>query len=154
MREILFRGKRLDNGKWVYSGSLVHLDSTDGVKCNECFMPEGFASCQAAHDKYDNILSFNNLIMYKVDVQTIGQFTGIRDKNGKPIFEGDLLKTDLERPYNIVIFRNGCFLLNCNDGGEDYVDTIENLSSPDVAQDSYWEVIGNIYDNKELCKKQ
>jgi len=132
MREILFRGKRLDNGEWrqgflfkIWGKAFILWGTTNGI-------PN----------------------MTEVDPETVGQYTGIHDRNGKPIFEGDLIKTDLERPYNIVVFRNGCFLLNCNDGGEDYVDTIENLSSPDVAQDSYWEVIGNIYDNKELCKKQ
>lgn len=131
MREILFRGKRLDNGEWrqgflfkIWEKAFILWGTINGI-------PD----------------------MTEVDPETVGQYTGIHDRNGKPIFEGDFVKTDLERPYNIVVFRNGCFLFNCNDGGEDYFDTIENLSGPDVTQDSYWEVIGNIHDNPELERK-
>lgn len=130
-REILFRGKRLDNGEW-----------------RQGFL---FKIREKAFILWGTINGIPD--MTEVDPETVGQYTGIHDRNGKPIFEGDIVKTDLERPYNIVVFRNGCFLFNCNDGGEDYFDTIENISSPDVVQDGYWEVIGNIHDNPELKKK-
>lgn len=151
MREILFRGKDKDSGKWVYGYYVCLIDDEGKTHPQHRIYLTVSETEVAGIEGYDRVFYPNYHI---VDPETVGQSTGILDKFGKPIFEGDIVKTDLERPYNIVIFRNGCFLFNCNDGGEDYVDTIENLSSPDVAQDSYWEVIGNIYDNKELCKKQ
>lgn len=73
------------------------------------------------------------------------------DKNGKKIFEGDYISTDLKRPYNIVVFRNGTFMLNCNDGDEDYYDMLFPLSdilgTEEHFKNNYdGEVIGNIHD--------
>lgn len=93
---------------------------------------------------------------YEVVPETVGQYTGLTDKNGKKIFEGDYLLTDLKRPYNIVVFRNGCFMLSCNDGDGDYYDTLFPLSGilnpKELTQYDYGEVIGNIHNSPELLK--
>jgi len=133
MREILFRGKRLDNGKWVY-GDLKHDDldfDTDIVYIYFHNKIEG---------RYETV---------EVDPATVGQFTGIHDKNGKRIFEGDIVTTDIKRPvlqHLIVEFRDGCFMFNCNDGGEDYYDImLPTLKEPQTVY-KYGRITGNIYD--------
>ena len=78
------------------------------------------------------------------------QYTGLKDKNGNEIYEGDIITTDLERPYLIVEYRNGAFMLNCNDGLEDYYDIFFGTSEEPKEVYKYGEVIGNIYENPEL----
>ena len=77
------------------------------------------------------------------------EYTGLKDKNGTEIYEGDILSTDLSRPYLIVEFRNGAFMLQCQDSGKSYYDYFgtygENLEFVE-----YHEVIGNIYEHPQL----
>ena len=135
MREILFRGKRLDNGEWVY-GYYVHI---------------GPVSCQRAYI----IPEYTSAIYVKeVDPSTVDQYTGLMDKNDKRIFEGDIVSTDIARPYLIVEFRDGCFMFNCNDGGKDYYDIMLPILEDAQTEYKYGEIIGNIHDNPELLEVQ
>ena len=117
MREILFRGKRSDDNEWVF-GDLEH---------NGNHIP-----------KYVD--------GYTVAPSTVGQFTGLTDKNGKKIFEGDRCR--VSRPcvlaYGKIAFQNGCFwFVDDGPGGM--------LRLCDVKMNGFEiEVIGNIHDNPEL----
>lgn len=123
MREILFRGKRESDGKWIYglySDNYVH--ETDFP----CIMP-----LRSERNDYD----------WKVIPETVGQCTGLKDKNGKMIFEGDIVTMPAYgggRTKSMVYFKNGKFAVNGS-----------NYGFKDIAP-RRMEVIGNIYDNPEL----
>ena len=142
IRTIIFRGKRKDNGEWIY-GNFV----------------------RGCVDDFSYIVELGNkeLCRNYVEVipETVGQYTGFTDKNGKRIFEGDMIKPfDDEIDKMVVEFRLGQFLL-CLYGERGYMAEYgweesgnygcfeaEPLSSycDDI------EVIGNIHDNPELLK--
>lgn len=82
----------------------------------------------------------------------ISQYTGLKDKNGKEIYEGDIISTDLSRPFLIVEFRNGAFMYQCHDNDQDYYDHMEPAFTDVVETTKYHEVIGNIYQNSDLLE--
>lgn len=131
MREILFRGKRMDNGEWVY-GYYVHIGP---VSCQRTYIIPEYASALYVNEVYPS---------------TVGQYTGLKDKNGKRIFEGDVAKVMQGKDKDIayVGFENGAFMLYPKTG---------NIYERTLWE--YWyndwdvEVIGNITDNPELLEK-
>ena len=125
----MFRGKRTYNGAWAF-GCYSYDRFTGTTKICSFDSDRGYA--------------------YAVIPETVGQYTGLTDKNGIMIFEGDIVSTDLERPYNIVVFRDGCFMFNCNDGDQDYYDIMLPILRSEHTHYEYGEVIGNLYDNPEL----
>ena len=132
-REIKFRGKRKDNGEWVEG-------------CLDWERAEGRSKAYFIHTGYDGGLEE----FYEVDPATVGQFTGLKDKNGKEIWESDLVRLtsqyETDEPVDCVVqvvFREGAFRLN-------YFNML--ISANIAASAGNWgiEVIGNIHENKEL----
>ena len=125
-REILFRGKRIDNGEWVF-GDLRH------IFYGECYP-----------HIVDNSNGLNNSVCgLEVDPATVGQFTGLTDRNGVKIFEGDIVNYNCEPGYVGFDKENAEFLIFFSKwtAGFDSIYCDRNA-----------EVIGNIYDNPELLE--
>lgn len=133
IKEILFRGKRIDNGEWIY-GYYVPV-CFGRFPCKPAIVPEP-----------DGIWE-----PIAVKPETIGQYTGLTDKNSKKIFDGDILKEYGSDPeHSLMIIKNvgfGCFIEFYFHG--------EKHSTEQVGHTgwlSYDEVIGNIHDNSELLE--
>ena len=131
MHEILFRGKRIDNGEWVegyyYKAKYCR---TDDELCDYITVP---------HPKEYNEPSLH----YIVNPETVGQYTGLKDKNGTKIFEGDIVAMPAYgggKHKAVVYFKGGKFAV---DGS--------NYGFKDIAP-KRMEVIGNIHDNPEAMR--
>ena len=138
MRDILFRGKRTDNGEWVYGYYTKARYYLNDKEMHVIFAPDGEAFPRCEFSDYE-----------EVDPETVCQFTGLYDKDGRKIFEGDIVEGNSEyftytHPYGKVVYDGGQYLISFDDVLED----IECLGA--WANDV--EIIGNIYDNPELLK--
>ena len=140
MREILFRGKQEDNGEWVY-GAYYHQTEFYGDDCDYHYI---ISSCDELED---NMMCFDGVIP-----ETVGQYTGLTDKNGKRIFEGDIIDTP-DRLIKVVWFeRNAQFDLNFIKYAHDK--KIINFKGIEMRDLKEYEVIGNIHDNPELIESE
>ena len=144
MREIKFRGKRLDNGEWIYGSLLVSHFKDD--KKERYFITQ---------------FSGNYTFEHEVDPNTVGQFTGLRAKNGRDIWEGDIFKEDGSGIVRSVFRVPGCLAFEDNpvSFGYDHRAPVYPYSSIAEMQSVSWlsqccEVIGNIHDDPELLKTE
>ena len=117
----LYRGKRKDNGEWE-TGSLVVIRP-------DCSDQQTFIA--------DKMTGYHTLVL----PETVGQFTGLTDKNGVKIFEGDIVRYEDDIGYVIYNGDDARFL----------VDSPNMYISMDYSNE--FEVIGNIHDNPELLQK-
>lgn len=124
MREILFRGKRKDNGEWVEGHYGEYYSGKENVSCIS--IPKE---------------TISGSLCYDVIPETVGQYTGLTDKNGVKVFEGDI----------VCIFDGEYFSGVVKYSNEQGSFTVDDTSL------HYWvsdiEVIGNIHDNFELLNK-
>lgn len=130
-RTIKFRGKSIYGDGWLL-GSLIKIEE----------------------DRYAVISPLNNIEigksigMYEVYPETVGQFTGLFDKDGKEIYEGDILfmaEDEGVRIYNKVGVKDGCF---------GYIGEYSGELLPFCNYNVTEEVVGNIYDNPDLIKEE
>lgn len=135
MRDYIFHGKREDNGEWV-----------EGFYCPCCF---GRFPCSPAIVSKEGI---DNGCWQpeKVIPETVGQYTGLTDKNGKKIFEGDIIETP-DRLVKVVWFEGNAqfdlhFIRYTN---EVIITNFKGIHMRDLKE---YEVIGNIHDNPELLE--
>lgn len=151
-REIIYRGKRCSDGEWVYGFYVESKHSWQGHKPHKSWIVPNAIS---------NGGFFNVLGRYAVKDDTVGEFTGLRDKNGKKIFEGDIVRRR-ESAFGYVktgVVKYDChlgaFVLEYESYGETCKSTFDNEFSENdgycTIRGTYsYEVIGNIYDNSEL----
>ena len=138
MREILFRGKRLDNGEWV-QGDLVHVENKSYISYYYESPLSIFINEQI---KYDGILIVGVAPFIEVDIATIGQYTGLNDKTGKKIFEGDIISCGYLCDFFVEYSEEDAeYWANFGDS----IGSLHTYCDPKRAT-----VIGNIYDNPEL----
>lgn len=125
MREILFRGKRTDNGEWV-----------QGYPCRYGWIGK----------EKDYIIPDYASALYtaEVDPETIGQYTGLTDMNGNKIFDGDIVWSDYEEERGVVQW---------DDDTAKFIITFSTFTVDfDSICGGAFEIIGNIYDNPELMR--
>ena len=122
MREIKFRGKVLD-GKWIYGAYLPAMDD----------------------DSCDSIINSDYPSGRIVKTDSVGQYTGLKDKNGKEICEGDIL-LDESGTYAVVGYSMGAFYVDFGEGFDlqYFTECIHEIC----------EVVGNIHDDPELLKTE
>lgn len=146
MREIKFRGISKQTGKFAYGG-LIRANTEKG-------------NCLAIKDTIYNINNGKvNLIPEIIDPESIGQYTELKDKNGKEIYEGDILTPYVYRNWkknNIfreeVIFKNSIFRFKVNKSFIDKISPLyESLKKGKRANNEYI-IIGNIHENPELLE--
>ncbi len=151
MREKLFRGKRIDNGEWVY-GDLVHIGNKSYISY---YYESALSTFINETIEYDGISIVGVAPFIEVAPHTVGQYTGLNDKNGKKIFEGDIIKivpdSDYSDDYSIskVYSYNGVFCVDYH--GDDFDSTALGFLE-DYLPDGDFEVIGNVHDNPELLE--
>ena len=138
MREILFRGKEIGADRWVHGSLDIHKSGVVVIMSEEIVTS----------------------IYARVDPDTVGQFTGLTDKTGKKIFEGDILSIArrmdgmgtyyfpaIEYPVNVVVKWDMCSWM-----WETIAEDTRYISFPDAWCHYECEVIGNIHDNPELME--
>ena len=151
MIELLFRGKRVDNGEWVEG---CYYES----KISGCFI----LSPKIKVRKKDGVIIKDSFEVAEVIPETVGQYTGLTDKNGEKIFEGDIISAitlDMGKEQRAVV----CFgnFIDENNGDE-YIgfyiefDGIKTTAAQLAMEEckNRIEIIGNIYDNPELLEEE
>lgn len=146
-REILFRGKRVDNGEWVEGSLIIEPDINNPDIVNHVIRTWRYKKL-----KYGKTISVN---FHKVIPESVGQYTGLKDKNGKKIFEGDIIIFKNAQGYDdcidsvccSVVWEKDSFSYYIENDDIDIYDSLYDFTAPAII-----EVIGNTTDNPELLE--
>jgi hypothetical protein len=132
LREIKFRGKRIDNGLWVYGSLMIEFSG-------ECFICFWESALIEPENDYREMVQ----VSFEVHPESVGQYTGLPDTNGKEIYEGDIYNMGDRNILYVVLWRDSGLIG-------------KQISSSSYAGLEHWqdkiEIIGNIYENPELLK--
>ena len=148
MREILFRGKansEIRDGEWVYGSLLAESENT-------------FPIIARSYDNDEDWLGID--LWDTVEPQTVGQFTGMCDKNDRKIFEGDIIKVGINQRLMYVHWNGESLAWEVTDVGVPDCEVNHLINTFDLAEiqveaaygKMISEVIGNIHDNPELLE--
>lgn len=130
MREILFRAKPKDSGLWIYGGYLSVVQFDNSV----------VSHCIAENkSEYDPMLKGNVHQIIKVDPNTICEYTGLKDKNGTKVFEGDIVKDENGIVCEVIHSDLGCYMM-------EYIGQVDRFFLSGEAKRC--EVVGNKFDNE------
>lgn len=133
MRKILFRGKRADRNEWVYGYLYItHTGKYEISSYNEVY----------------NIERFTRTVI----PETVGQYTGLNDKNGAKIFEGDILQR-YETKQNMRKYKKPLVVNDIHTLLPEYIDEYYSPFEHFKSEICY-EVVGNIHNNPELLKRE
>ncbi|WP_158099284.1 YopX family protein [Drancourtella sp. An57] len=143
MREILFRAKRIDNGEWVEGYYIYHIKRTicpigDSVKPEDeqhVIMQDGFSDWNMPR----------NTVVFDIDPENVCQYTGLKDKNGKRIWENDIVSGYFNHKKITGFIKYGSNAVYYIEREGSYGIHLDN-------SEDWLEVIGNIFDNPELMK--
>ena len=173
MREILFRGKRIDNGEWIYG----YINQHRGDSILDCMCEQINSDDFYIYDYAAKIDTGIYGLLYKIIPETRSEFTGLTDKNGRRIFEGDIVQYNIYDDFDCQsVVKFGEYNQDGSAGEYSarkcigfYVD-VDNFTCPDWCEDApdYFpkhfkqqnvlevardcQVIGNIHDNPEILE--
>lgn len=147
MKDILFRGKRIDNGEWI-TGALFPTENDNPLICN----------CIVAGHPIDETAT---CVTCQVDPETVGAFTGLDDADGRHIFCGDILQFGA---YKVAVFWNdeafqwqarkrmNCYR-KCPEKDWDYIELGEIAAEPIILGRMSTRIVGNVYDDRDFYKQ-
>lgn len=137
MRDIRFRGKRIDNGEWVYGSLLDDFGKKTWI-------------VNTIQDIKD---AMSDNVWFEVDPSTVGQYTGLKDRNGRDIYEGDVVRLDDDdaSTFSEVFYDGGALCVRSSDFTYEYDVIAIGWANENLRVDV--EVIGNIHDNPELLEE-